>query len=140
LCWQEFFLCFADTAEGRRAHHGHRTAVRDHQEKPAMAASRLEAQREKQPLAHDSQSQSPGDTSAFSPRFRSNSIDSTATDVSTASTLTTSGWKTPRRQERASSQSPGFSLGGLALDDGRSTASRRAFGQAQRNSRRMDAF
>lgn len=148
LCWQEFFLCFADTAEDGRAlsampGHGRHMTAPDQPEGPAIAASKPEVQREAQPSAHGSpsrQSQSSGDISAFSPRFRSNSIDSTATDISTASTFTTSGWKTPRRQEMGPSQSPGFSLGGLALDDGRSTASRRAFGQAQRNGRRMGAF
>lgn len=148
LCWQEFFLCLAGTTEEGRAFsaaldHSRCTAVPDQPERPAIALSRPEVQREAPPSVQDSpswQSQSSGDISAFSPRFRSNSIDSTATDTSTASTLTTSGWKTPKRQERGLSRSPGFSLGGLALDDGRSTASSRAFKQAQRNSRRMGAF
>jgi hypothetical protein len=72
--------------------------------------------------------------------FGSNSIDSTATEVSTATTATTSTWKTPRRQDRAPSQSPGFSLGSLALDDRQSRVSSTAVGQAQRNTRRRGAF
>jgi hypothetical protein len=148
LCWQEFFLCFADTVEEEqvlpaRPDHGHHMAVSEQQQKRSFAVSRPELQQEAQPFVVDSpswQSQSSSDVSAFSPRFRSNSIDSTATDTSAASTATTSGWKTPRRQEGSTNQSPGFSLGNLALNDGRSLASSRAFGQAQRNSRRRGAF
>ena len=148
LCWQEFFLCFAEAVREGRAlpfgpKHGHPTAVSRQPERSSFAVSRPEAQHEVQPSLQDSSSwqpQSSDNVSAFSPRLRSNSIDSTATDVSTASTVTTSGWKTPKRQEGGHSQSPGFSLGNLALDDGRSTPSSRAFGSGHRNTRRRGAF
>jgi hypothetical protein len=148
LCWQEFFLCFADVAvEGRSqsagADHGLRTAVFEQRETQPFSVSKPEVQQNAQPFVLGSpswHSQSSGDVSAFSPRFRSESIDSTTTDFSTVSTMTTSGWKTPRRHKRGTSQSPAFSLGNLALDDGQSLASSRASGAAQRNSRRRGAF
>jgi hypothetical protein len=148
LCWQEFFLCFADVAvEGRaqpaEPNHGLRTAVFEQRETQPFPVSKPALQQEAHPFVYDSpswQSQSSGDVSAFSPRLRSDSIDSTTTDVSTASTLTTSGWKTPRPQERGTSQSSGFSLRNLALNEGRSLASSRTLGTEQRNSRRRGAF
>ena len=148
LCWQEFFLCFACNEDARqnlppmpdsRALPG----ISPQAERPNQAFSRRAGEPEAQPFMHHSpsqQSQSSGDVSAFSPRFRSNSIDSTATEVSTASTVTTSSWKTPRRKERRPSQSPGFTLGSLALDDGLSLSSSRAIGPTQQHSRRRGAF
>ena len=144
LCWQEFFLYFASTAEEGQAVPDHRddgplTAASEQPEKSSPIISRTGFRQEAQPFERDPsswQTPSSGHISAFSPRLRSNSIDSTATDVSTASAVTAAGWKTPRRQDRGPSQSPGFSLGNLALEDGRSVASSSAFGSAQRHSRR----
>jgi Ima1 N-terminal domain len=148
LCWQEFFLCFAHNEDARqnlpsgpdlRALPG----ISSPAERPHQAFSRADDEPEAKPFMHHSpsqQSQPPGEVSAFSPRFRSNSIDSTATEVSTASTVTTSGWKTPRRKERGPSQSPGFTLGSLALDDGLSSSSSRVIGPTQQHTRRRGAF
>ena len=67
LCWQEFFL-FASQAPQKGDEHIMVTVqlfATTRRSQPWRVFSRLEAQREKQPLAHDSHSQSTGDTSAF---------------------------------------------------------------------------
>jgi hypothetical protein len=151
LCWQEFFLCFAHSEDARQTLPlapdpralPNISPQTERPYQPYQAVSRGASEPEVRPFTHHSPSQpsqSSGDVSAFSPRFRSNSIDSTVTEVSTASTVTTSGWKTPRRKERDPSQSPGFSLGNLALNDGLSLASNRAIGPTQQNSTRRGAF
>ena len=148
LCWQEFFLCFAHNEDARQdlpsgPDPGALQGISPQAERPHQAFSRGTGEPEAKPFMHHSpsqQSQSSGDVSAFSPRFRSNSIDSTVTEVSTASTVTTSGWKTPRRKERDPSQGPGFTLGSLALDDGLSPSLSSAIGPTQQYTRRRGAF
>ena len=146
LCWQEFFLCFAISEDAKQVvtpdQHNSK-AVSKQLERPLFGVPKPEVQQEAQPLTRDSsswQTQSSASASVFSPRLRSHSIDSTATDTSTATTVTTTSWKIPRRQEPGASQSPAFNLGNLALDDGRSPASGRASGPAQRTSRRRGVF
>ena len=81
--------------------------------------------------------------SSFVPRTRAGSTGSTASTISTAPSETTSGWKTPKRQGMGTSQSPGFSLGGLALNDRGSPERRNPMLQTYGNtglSRRKMAF
>ena len=148
--WQEFYLCFPKigsqspiaAAQPNAFAVPPQTAF-GRQEKLASVDPQATPHSESEPSPCPSsswQSHSSRKFPAFSPRPRANSIDSTATDVSTASTVTTSGWKTPKRTGRGVSQSPGFTLGSLALDDGRYNPNGRSIGPAQRGARRRAEF